>query len=101
MSFMLNPKEVQLSNVRILNLLTRDWEGIDHPLWRQELETSIHAITVMLMWMAGYTKRPGSDAAVALLQMITDWDGEEFTQHMRQLNNLVGTAIEAAENGIQ
>jgi hypothetical protein len=72
---------------KIVEHLTADWGGIDHPLWRNEAaEKLLLAIETFLCIIAMSDEMtPETNAAAAAIVFITGWTEEEFNENARDV----------------
>lgn len=71
----------------IIDRLTADWGGIDHPLWRHEAANKINLVIETLLCiiaMSAEDKKGTPEGAAALTALITltGWDFDQFQENL-------------------
>lgn len=86
----------------ITERLSADWDGFDHPLWRNEAANKLHfAIETLLCIIAmNQDPTPESNAAAAAIIYITDWDEDEFMANVNDVMEKV-MLVNSQEGGMQ
>ena len=101
-SFSQSQKSALDRKAKIVKNLTAEWDGIDHPLWRNEAAEKLQfAIETLLCIIAmNEAPTPESNAAAAALIFITDWDEEEFLHNVNDVSEKV-MLVNSQEGGMQ
>jgi hypothetical protein len=87
---------------KIVERLTANWDGIDHPLWRKEAANKIQFVIETLLCIIAMSDdmTPESSAAAAALMVLTEWDEEEFLANMKDVTQKV-MLMNEQEGGMQ
>lgn len=87
----------------IVDRLTADWGGIDHPLWRKEAADKVQFVIeglLCIIAMSDGARTPEASTAIAALIILTDWDQDEFIANMDDINEKV-MLMNEQEGGMQ
>lgn len=88
---------------KIVERLTADWGGIDHPLWRKEAADKIQFVIeglLCIIAMSDGARTPEVSTAIAALIVLTDWDQDEFMANIDDINEKV-MLMNEQEGGMQ
>ena len=87
---------------KIVEQLTTNWDGIDHPLWRKEAANKIQFVIETLLCIIAMNDEmtPETSAAAAALVVLTEWDEEEFLANMKDVSQKV-MLMNEQEGGMQ
>lgn len=100
--FLLNLNPEKDAKMKITDQLRKDWDGTDHPLWRNEAADKLSFAVETLLCIVAMAKKPTIEAQVAAtaLVYITDWTEEEFNQNVSDVMDRIVLANEQ-EGGMQ
>lgn len=87
---------------KIVERLTANWEGIDHPLWRKEAADKIQFVIETLLCIIAMNDEMTPEAAAAgtALLVLTEWEEEEFLANMKDVTQKV-MLLNEQEGGMQ
>lgn len=87
---------------KIVERLTADWGGIDHPLWRNEAASKIQFVIETLLCIIAMNDEMTTETAAAstALLVLTEWKEEEFLENMKDVTEKV-MLLNEQEGGMQ